>query len=287
MEWFLFALCAAASISIQKMLSRRVLKEKVDTTIFTILNDFIAGIALIPAIFVFEVTFPQHNITWLLFILSVVFYGLGDYYTFKALEGIAVSTWQILTQVRHIFVLAGGFILFSESLAPFKIVGIFLIIFGAFVTLFQKNKTRSRDILFKGAFFTFISSGLFALGFLTAKAVVSDFSPVIYASLNMIGVGLGGMLIMALKRQSVRVVREMRILGYSVLLPGIFLGLYDFFLFLSFKFGEVSRAVPVAQSSLIFTVIGGIIFLKERERLHLKIAGLFIISAGVAALYLV
>lgn len=286
MDWFIFALLAALALTTQKILSRRVLKNKVDTTVFTILNDSIGGLTILPAVLIFGFVLPSGSLTWILFIFSVIAYGLGDYYTFRALEEIPVSTWQILTQVRHIAVLIGGFLIFFEPITFSKVFGILMIILGAFVTLYQKYNTSKKNDLYKGALFTFISAFLFAGGFLAGKIILSDFSLALYASLNMIGVGAGGFLIMTLRGRKNHMIKEAKNIGRKAVLPGIFIGLYDIFLFLSFKLGEISKAVPVTQSTLIFTVIAGIIFLKETDRLRTKIIGLLIMAAGVLGIYL-
>jgi len=45
--------------------------------------------------------------------------------------------------------------------------------------------------------------------------------------------------------------------------------------------GDISKVIPVTQSSLIFGVALGIIFLREKERLPQKIVGTLIIVSGI------
>ena len=283
MEWFILALIAALFFSSQRIAVRFLLRKQGDPVAFTIGHNLLAGVTLIPIFFFFDLHLPTNPKTWLLYIVAVFFYGIGDVYTYKAIKELSVSTWQIITQVRHIFVLLGGLLVYSEPLTSLKILGILLIIIGAFVTLYHKE--RRKIDLSAGIFFTVLAAFLISAGILTDKTIIKDFSMPFYVSLNLMTISVGGAIYLSFKNKTRDIIHEFKIQKHGLVLTAILFGLHKFFLILAINAGEVSRVVPVSQAALIFTVISGVLFLKEYERLSQKIIGIIIMILGVVALY--
>ncbi|MBU1975363.1 MAG: DMT family transporter [Nanoarchaeota archaeon] len=284
MNWFILAILAAVFFSAQRIVARLLLRKQGNPIAFTVCHNLIAGAVIIPAFFFFDFHLPVHAKTWLLYLVAVFFYGVGDVYTYKAIQNLSVSTWQIITQVRHIFTLLGGFLIYSEPLAAVKILGIVLIITGAFVTLYNKReKTKLNWSV--GIFFTVLAAFLISAGIITDKTIIHDFSMPVYVSLNLITISVGGFLYLGIKGKTKSIVQELKMQRYGLLLAGILFGIHKFILILAIKLGEVSRVIPVSQAALIFTVIAGVLFLKENERLPQKVIGIAIIALGVISMY--
>ncbi len=282
MNWFILALIAALFFSSQRIAVRFLLRKQGDPVAFTIGHNLLAGLTLVPIFLFFDLHLPTNPKTWLLYVVAVFFYGLGDVYTYKAIKELSVSTWQIITQVRHIFVLLGGLIVYSEPLTSLKILGILLIIVGAFVTLYHKE----RKIYFSvGIFFTILAAFLISAGILTDKTIIKDFSMPLYVSLNLMTISVGGAIYLSFRNKTKDIIDEFKIQKHGLVLTAILFGLHKFFLILAINAGEVSRVVPVSQAALIFTVIASVLFLKEYERLPQKILGIIIMILGVVSLY--
>ena len=74
--------------------------------------------------------------------------------------------------------------------------------------------------------------------------------------------------------------------GVLAFFVGLFLGLSIFFLYKGYQVGQASRVGPVYGSSLLITVLAGIVVLGERERVVQKIAGAVVAFGGVILLRL-
>ena len=287
MNWFIFALLAALFFSSQRIIARFLLRKQGNPIAFTICHHIIAGVVLIPTFFFFDFNFPTQSKTWWFYAIATLFYTFGDIYTYKAIKELSVSTWQILTQVRHIFVLFGGFLLYTESLDAIKIMGITMIIIGAIITMYQKVTLSVKGYSWIGVLFTVIAAFFVASGSLVDKTIIQDFSMPLYVSLNLISISVVATVYLLMKKETRSIYKEYKLHGYWIIFAALFFGMYKLFLILAINIGEVSRVIPVSQAALIFTVIAGIIFLKEYERLPQKVIGVIIMIAGILSLYLI
>lgn len=188
MTWFSIALLAGLLFAISRTISRFALRKAGDYFTYTILHDFIAGLIILPFIFI-GFHLPTHPITWLYFILTMIFLYLTDVYTFKALQFGDVSVYQIVTQIRNIFILFFGLIIFGEQITIFKSLAVLLIITGATVALWEKSKIR----LNKAVYYTIISSLFVAVGLSFSKLTLNDFSAFSFASFSLIGGSILGL----------------------------------------------------------------------------------------------
>lgn len=283
MNWFILSLIAALFFSCQRIAARFLLRKQGDPISFTIIHNLIAGLILSPIFFFVDLHLPAMPKTWILYICAVFFYGVGDVYTYKAIKELSISTWQIITQVRHIFVLLGGFLVYAEPLTSLKILGIFLIILGAIVALYHKERKKMN--LSVGVFFTILAAFLISAGVLVDKTIIQDFSMPLYVSLNLMTISMGGIIYFAFNNKMKCIINEFKIQKYGLIFTAILFGLHKIFLILAINNGEVSRVIPISQAALIFTVIAGILFLKEYERMLQKIIGVIIMILGIGALY--
>lgn len=277
MTWFNVALLAGLLFAISRVVSRFALRKAGDYFIYTILHDFIAGLIILPFIFI-GFHWPTQPITWLYFIITATSLYLTDLFTFKALQFGEVSTYQIVTQIRNIFILFFGLLIFSEQITNYKLIAILLITLGAAIALWEKSKIN----LNKSVYYTIVASFFVAVGLSFSKLTLRDFSPFCFASLSLIGGSLLGFI--TIKFNIKRIVNEFIINKWLLLLAGGIFGFYEFCQFLATKLGEVSRVTPVLQSSLVFTVLMGIFLLGEKQRFWQKIFGTIIIIVGILML---
>lgn len=67
---------------------------------------------------------------------------------------------------------------------------------------------------------------------------------------------------------------------------GIF-AIFEFVFFTALAVGEASKVTPVTQSSMIFTLIGGYLFLHEKQHMLQKLIGSILIAIGIVSLYFI
>lgn len=279
--WFFLSLFAGFLFAANKLIVRSTLTKQVNPFIFGAAHELIAGILLLP-IGLYYFSFPHHLITWIALLLGIFFIFLADLFAFLSLEKIQASIYQIANQLRHIIVLLGAFLLFSEAITFVKVISIILIIFGVYVAIMAKSRFK----LDKGTIYAVLSTIAISLAFLFIKMATVDVSPAFSASLSLI---ISGFLIMVLMiHKKIELKQVINIPHRSrLLIAAIIFAFFEFCLFTALAVGEASKVTPVTQSSLIFTLIGGYIFLNERDCLKEKIIGSFLIAVGIFLLYLI
>ncbi|MCD4705444.1 DMT family transporter [bacterium] len=277
MTWFILSILSGLSFALARAISRIYLKKQGNTLAFTAIHGFIAGLILLPIIFI-GLHWPTQSITWWYFAGIIILAFTADWLTFSALKTINVSTYQIVNQARHIFILISGLILFAEAIVIDKLLAIIFITIGVIIALYKKVKI-DRD---KGIILAILSTLANVLALIFVKFAIRDFSEIAIASLELMAVGLLGFILMKFNTNTL--LKEFKINKWGLILAGLFFGFSEIFLFIALKTGEISKVIPVAQSSLIFGLLIGIIFMNERENLIQKIIGASIIISGIILL---
>lgn len=279
--WFVLALLSGLLFAINRLIVRSVLAKKVNPMAFGAIHEFLAGALLLPIAF-FYFSLPQSAPIWIALLLGIFFIFLCDLFAFLALEKIEASLYQIIGQLRHVVVLFGAFFLFTEAISPIKIASIFLIIFGVYITLLAKSKVKIN----RGAIYAFLSTVFIALGFLFIKMASVDVSPAFSSSLSLLVAGILMYILLLLKGNKPNTLLIIPNRKQLFIAAAIF-SAFELSLFTALAIGEASKVTPVTQSSMIFTLIGGYIFLKEKDRLKEKILGCILIAIGIGFLYFI
>src|SRR3989339_1177473 len=253
MIWLVFSLLAGLSFATSRIVARFLLRQDGNALAFTALHSFFAGLVLLPMA-IWKLDLPDNEIIWLWFFGIVIFAFLSDWLAFLALKLIDISEYQIVGQVRHLLIIIGGFVFFTEPVTIFKMIAIVLIGVGVWVSRYEKKSF----VINRGVTLTVLSTLAAVIAFLFVKQTVTDFSEISAASFELLllaflGFSLGGFSFSKIKK-------ELKIQKWGLVISGVLFGLFEVLLFLALSHGEASRVVPVVQSSLIFSVLGGIIF---------------------------
>src|SRR5258708_31951589 len=156
--WFILSLLAGLLFAVNRLIVRSSLTKKVNLFAFGAIHEVLAGVILLPVAFL-QLSFPKSNETFIALILSVIFIFLADLFAFLSLTHIEATLYQIIGQLRHIIVLIGAYILFTEAITLIKIISIFLIILGVYIALSVKSKVKiTRSVIY--ALFSTICIGL-------------------------------------------------------------------------------------------------------------------------------
>jgi len=274
MNWIIFAILSGLFFALARVVARVILKKQANPLAYTAIHDFIAGLILLPLLF-FGFHFPEKSITWLYFFGIILFAFVSDWLSFLALKKINVSVYQIAMQIRHIFVLFGGFLFFSEQLNLSKIIGVVVIILGVLIMLYEKGKIHWSG----GVLLTFLSTFFAFIAFLFVKFTILDFSETAAASFELISIGFLAFSFLGFSVKKIK--KEIQLNKIGIIISGVLFGFFELFLFLALKTGEISKVIPVTQISLVFGVLIGIFYLKEKERLFQKLVGMLIIIVGI------
>lgn len=288
--WFWLAIIGGTIGSLKKLLNRFILRENGDSLAFAFFYQAIGAALAIP-LFVFGLKFPTNIFPYLLLGIIGIVDTLPTFLTMESFKYLEVSLRTIVSQVSMFWVLIFSAMILGESLNFNKVIGVCLIFGGIAIAVFQKRRISRwqkivgrvlarKDQRAKGIFATLMASFLFSLEMIGVKYLLTQFSVslVVFAAYSI------SSLVFLLLRPEVKKRTLVLIKGPqagAVWLTGI-LGSVSVLLGLwAVSITELSRANPILQSFTILTILGGVVFLKERERIWQKIFGGILAVIGV------
>lgn len=278
--WFVLSLLSGLLFAANRLIVRSALTKNVNPLAFGAVHELIAGVLLLPIAHL-NFKLPQTNEVWIALILSVFFIFLADLFSVLSLRDTEASLFQIVGQLRHGVVLIGAYILFSEAITLSKIISILLITLGVGLALMEKSKIK----ITRGVMYAFLSTISIGFGFLFIKQTLVEIHPAVSGSFSFIIAGLlMYILLIARGGHKTRVKFGSR---QQLFAAGAIFAVFELVLFTALALGEASRVTPVTQSSMVFTLIGGYLFLGEKTRLKQKIIGSTLITAGIVLLYFI
>lgn len=276
MNWFLLVTISAILMTVRIILQRFLLRDKGDAQAFTILHDLFAGIGIFPFFLLFGFSYPTSLIPFIALLVATLFYAAGDLTSIKSSQLEEASLVSPLLRLRNIFVLLGSALFLGEKITLLKIISVIFIILGSFIICSEKRKVNFS----KGVIFAIMASFFLACAVLLDKAFVLNYSLPTYMSLVLYLPAFW--IFLFTKNKSKRVIKELKLQKFGVVITGLFFGWSLFSLLAAIAVGEVSRVVPVFELSLVLVVLGGVIILKENEKIVKKFIGSLFILLGVA-----
>jgi len=279
--WFILSLLAGLLFGANRLIVRSALVKKTNPLAFGAIHELLAGTLLIP-IALLNFSLPQSSDIWIALILGVLFIFFADLFSVFSLKNTEASLYQIVGQLRHGVVLVGAYLLFTEAISLTKVLSIMLIMTGVSLALMEKSKIK----ITKGVIYAFLSAVCAGLGFLFIKETAVDVAPSFSASLALISSGLLIYVLLIVRGEHKT---KLFPVGNRIqlIVSGIIFAVFELAFFTALSVGEASRVIPVFQSSMIFTLIGGYLFLNERNRLKQKIIGSVLIVIGIGMLYFI
>src|SRR3990167_7229839 len=113
--WFTLSLLAGLLFALNKLIVRGSLSKDTNPLAFGAFHELLAGVLLLP-IALFHIAWPQSIETWIVLVIGVLFIFLTDLTAFFSLKYTEASLYQIVGQLRHVIVLFGALLLFSEPI---------------------------------------------------------------------------------------------------------------------------------------------------------------------------
>ncbi len=278
MTWFYLAIGSALSFTSLTLLSRAVsVKSKNPRALSFIFNVT----ATVMAIIIFLVagghkkfSLPSGFEPWIYLSIAMLFYGLYErlrFYVTQALEASALSIIDNTSLVVAFFVAA---FIYSEIMTINKIGGFLLIL----TALFLVSVNKVSKINLRGILLAILANIFLGIGWALDKKGVIFFSPETY---NVLAWFFPLFIIYFPYVKFSDIKKEIKISSWKIALLS-FLNVIGYFIQLkALALADATRVIPIVQTSTLFTVIFGIILLKEKENISRKILAGIIAVVGV------
>jgi bacterial/archaeal transporter family protein len=277
MNWFVLAIISVVSLSIANIFQRVVMKEEdsnplASSIIFLIMLGILTGIVAV--LHGFE--FPPLREYALYFFISSFLYAAGSLAIFKAVKQIEASEFTIIsafgavvTIVLAILILHEKFT-FSQGLGTFCILAAVLLILG-----------RTKLSLKSGALYAVLGSIFYSAAVISDLIILKTYDALSYTSVMSL---LPAFLLILYKPSVISQFRSVLRLKYikNMLMYSGLYGLQAITYYLAIGTGaNASQMAPITRSQIILTVLLAAIFLKERDRMTIKIASAILVTIGV------
>jgi drug/metabolite transporter (DMT)-like permease len=278
MAWFYLSLGSALSFASLTLLSRVVSVKSKNPRALSIVFNLTA---FLMAMMIFFITGANKNFSlptkfepYLYLFIACLFYGLYDrlrFYVAQILEASLVSIINNVSLVVAFFVAA---FIYSEIMTINKIGGFLLIL----TALFLVSVNKVSKINLRGIFLAILINVFLGFGWALDKKGVIFFNSEIY---NILVWFFPLFIIYFPYVKFSDIKKEIKISSWKITLLS-FLNVVGYFIQLkALALADATRVITIVQTSTLFTVIFGIILLKEKENIPRKILAGIIAVIGV------
>jgi transporter family protein len=280
MTWFIFALISIFAIAIANIYQKLAMREiESDPLAAGIFFQFL--LALITGIFAFFYGFhapPFSQFPWY-FLNSAVFYAAGTFFIFKAIKEIEASELAILTAFSAIITIVGGIIFLGEPFSLQQALGTILILI-AIIIVQRKTGLSGR----RGMWLAIIGESFYAVAVVSDTHILKTYDAVSYTPVMSL---LPGIILLLFNPRVVTKLKNYVNVAYvkNLSLYSFFYGIQAICYYVALNMGaNASQMAPLFRTQIILTVILAVIFLREKEKIPLKILGAVIAAVGVILL---
>lgn len=275
-QWVLLTIFAGLASNGYNFLNRFVLKEKGDATSWAWFFETTRLLVFVfLAFFDFRLEFTLHSFILLLLLGLTEFISIFLYMKMHAHAHLSIST--ILSRTRLIWIPILVFLFLHQTLKPLEYLGIAILFIGISIVV-----APHKFFIDKGAMFANGAAFFIAINTIILKLLV----PYASSSVIMIAMCLPSALLFPLfmrnpKKRLIVSMKEhfwWKIVAIAISVLGSYL------LIFALQTGDVSKVNAIYQSMMVFAVLGGIIFLKEREDILKKCIGVALTIIGAILL---
>lgn len=286
--WFLFALAFALITSITTIVAKKIMQDTGEYLYILLTTVFTLPFLFLIVIYFYEI--PQFDKTFLLVLAaSTSLDVLAAIFAYRAIKITEVSLIAPMAAFNPVFTTGVSFIALGEKIGVRGIIGILTVCVGAYVLQISKRQkgwlSPIRTLLVnKGVQLSLIAYFIWAITPIFQKTAILHTTPQVPPFASLVGtVGLGIAFVPIVAKLSKRpVFFAKRYLKLFILL-GVLGATATASAFIAFSQAQLGFVTSIFKLSIVFTVIFGWLFLKEKN-IRDKILGSTIMLAGVILL---
>jgi drug/metabolite transporter (DMT)-like permease len=275
-SWILLSTLSGLASNVFNYFNRYILKDNDDPTVYAWYFELVRFVLFsLIAIVDFKVILTPYSI--FLFILLGVTEWISVYWYMKMHSYSQLSISTILSRTRLIWIPIIAFLLINESLKPSEYLGIIILFTGLSVVISPKKL-----FIDKGALYANLAAFMIAVNIvLTKMALPYGSNSVINALIAFPSIFLFPLFI----KSPVKRIKPMFSNNLGIKTLNIFINVAGIFLFtIALRIGDSSKVSAIYQSMMVFSVLAGIIFLRERKDIAKKLVGTAVTLIGVLLL---
>ncbi len=274
--WYFYVLVFLVSSVFSNHFFKVATKSMTKPGSLTVLLELLGGIFVLLFLPFFSFEFPSDIKVYLLLLASCIFYALTDRMGTVVRSNIEASTYSILKRISTVFLIISGIVLFKEPLVLTKIIGAILIIISNVLVFYKKGDLKYNKYIFLGI----LANLTVTIAVLLDINISESFNLSFYVAMTLL---IPALLIIIFERIRYKSIKEEYVKGNK---KAIFLTAFSWGMLLlsslrAYQLGEVSVIAPLCAVATILNVFAGYIFLKERNRLLIKVIAAILIVLGI------
>lgn len=275
MSWEIFALVAAFSIGVERLIHRHVMKKEGHIA-YSWLSALLGGIFYLPLLMIVGFTIPASPHGWALAVFAGFLWAVIALIGFKSYRYTQVSLRDPIARTDILFLLLFSALILREPMNAIKLAGVLVIFLGLVILTWHKGEMLGK-LSHKGVRLTLLAAVLSGFVAVVDKVTVSYFLPALYGFLMFVipAVYLTPLALRNKKEIKSLVSRKL----FWVIIVSILSVVSYYFQLSAYLLTDVSNVFPVLQLSTLVTVIGGAVFHKEKE-FGLRLAGAVLMILG-------
>lgn len=271
----LFVALAIIAGTGSKLIHKYVLKETEPYAFALITNIVSAIIFFLLAMHNFSL--PKEPMAWVVLGIASVLWTIIAVSTLISYKATDVSIREPLSQSKTIIALILGILFLREAVSAGRIIGTIVIFLGITLLVYHPERRFGR-LSDKGVKWTFFAALLSAFVAIADKAALKWFNFETYGFLVYF---IPTLILSMFISKRMHQVRHLLKTKWKAALTGIILSATTYYFTLrAFSLADVTIVYPLLQLTMLLTVIGGLVFMKEREHMWQKIIAVVIIIAG-------
>jgi drug/metabolite transporter (DMT)-like permease len=277
MLWLIYALIAAFFTGANSLFHRAIMLKE-DTMSYACIFQYLAALFFIPFL-VMEFAIPFKVFPWVLVVIASALWAIETFAAFEAFTHVPVSIRTPIDQVKLVFILILSVLFLSEALFIEKIIGTLLIFAGVFMLTYEKKRWFA-GFAGKGVKLVFLSAFVFSLVTIVDKAALAYFPAGTYGFIVFL---LPAVMLTPFLRKKKNEVRQLFRQSWLLMVGAVVLSILAYYFRLkAFSVAESSLAFPITRLGILVSVLGGILFLNERDFIARKMIAAVIAIIGAS-----
>lgn len=277
MPWYFFVTINVVVFSLATIYQRIILKGSRDPVVVYVVSGFIAGLLLLVLGVYKGFEIPDIGRIIPNLLLMAVLAGMGNMLIFQSLKRIDASEYTVLFSSRAIWSVLAAILFLHESFSLKQIMGGSLIILSVFIVSWKKKTIRLNE----GEMLTLAAAFFIGLAFINDSFMLNKVDLYFYLPLISFLPATFALLTNYKKFKHINKILSLK----DILKISVFSLLFCISVtstYTAYELGHNAAQIAVLnQTSIILIVFLGIIFLKERNHLYLKLLGAIISLIGV------
>lgn len=283
MLWFVYALFCAIFMSLAEIFQKKALFKE-QSLEFGLERSFFGFLLLI-----FVIPFINLNIpltTLLIVFFVTLIFVVADIYRSKSYKHMQISSAAPFYNLLPAFVAVFSFFLLGEVITLKQIIGIGVIIMGAYILEVDHNiytilSPIKKTIKSKYIHFIFLVLFLLGIGSLFEKYIIDFYlEPLQFLFIFFLFLTLNYFLVVFFKNGTKGIKNSFKKAKKDSFFSALFWNLEILFYFMALQLQMLSLVMPIKRLHTIFTTIGGGAIFKDRG-LYLKAVACIIMFVGV------